>query len=224
MAASRRFLGFSSRAGAIVVNLVGELIAPTRCAACDGAVRQRSLFCAPCASTIERAGAGDGRGTHVAAFEYGGAVATAIGRLKYEDRADLAPRLARAMAEAAQAFSGAIDLVVPVPLHPRRLAERGYDPAALLAAPVARRLGVPSRPCALARMRETPQQVVMDRASRLLNVAGAFAVREHTTVAGARVLLVDDVRTTGATLDGCARALHEVGARAVLALVLARRA
>ena len=128
------------------------------------------------------------------------------------------------MAEPAQAFAGAIDVVVPVPLHPRRLAERGYNQAALLAAPVARRLGVPFAPCALARVRDTPQQVVMDRASRLLNVAGAFAVRDRTFVAGGRVLLIDDVRTTGATLDGCARALHEVGARAILALVLARRA
>ncbi len=217
--------GLLARAGTIAVNLVGELIAPTRCAACDGRVRQRSLFCAPCASTIERAGADDGDARdHVAAFTYGGAVATAITRLKYEDRADLAPRLAQAMERSVQAFEGAFDLVVPVPLHPRRLAERGYNQAALLAAPVARRLGVPFRPCALARVRDTPQQVVMDRASRLLNVAGAFAVRERPLVARARVLLVDDVRTTGATLDGCARALHEVQARSVVALVLARRA
>jgi len=211
-------------AGTIGLNLLGELIAPTRCAACDGSVRQRSLFCAACAATIVRAGVGEAAGPCVAAFEYGGAIATAIGRLKYEDRADLGPRLGRAMEQVAARFAGAVDVVVPVPLHPRRLADRGYNQAALLAAPVARRLGVGTCPRVLDRVRDTPQQVSMDRASRLLNVAGAFVARERTIAEDARILLVDDVRTTGATLEGCVRALHEAGARAVFALVLARRA
>ena len=216
-------LALMARVGSIAIDLATELVAPTRCAACDGSVRRRGLFCIACASTIERAGSGD-EARCVAAFEYGGAVATAIARLKYQDRADLAPRLGRAMEPAARRLGELVDLVVPVPLHPRRLAERGYNQAALLAAPIARALGVTIHASALVRVRDTPQQVAMDRESRLTNVGGAFAARDRSKVNGRRVLLVDDVRTTGATLDGCARALHEVGAARVVALVLARRA
>jgi len=212
-----------ARVGSIAIDLAAELVAPTRCAACDGTVRRRGLFCLACASTVERAG-GDDDPRCVAAFEYGGAIATAIARLKYQERADLASRLGRAMEQAARRLDGSVDLVVPVPLHPRRLAERGYNQAALLAGPIARALGVRTRAGALVRVRDTPQQVAMDRESRLSNVDGAFAVRERSKVTGKRVLLVDDVRTTGATLDGCARALHEVGVQRAFALVLARRA
>ncbi len=221
-----RVLQVFGAAGAIAIDVIGELIAPVRCAACDGAVRRQSLFCAACACTVERAAHGSEGvpGSCIAAFEYGGALATAIGRLKYDGHADLGPRLGRSMVPTALALDGAVDLVVPVPLHPRRLAERGYNQAALLAAPIARRLGATLRPRALARMRDTPQQVSMDRQSRLRNVEGAFIVREPARVRGARVLLVDDVRTTGATIDGCARALQEAGARRVFHLVLARRA
>lgn len=217
-------LGVIGRVGAIALDVVGEIVAPTRCAACDGPVRPKTIFCAACASTLERADAApDGSGC-LAVFEYGGAIASAIARLKYEDRADLAPALAAPMREAARRLAGAIDLVVPVPLHPRRLAERGYNQAALLALHVARELRADARPRALTRSRDTPQQVAMDREQRLRNVDGSFAVRERDVVCGKRVLLVDDVRTTGATLDGCARALREVGVRRTLALVLARRA
>ena len=151
-------------------------------------------------------------------------MATAIGRLKYEDRADLAPLLGRSMLRASESLRGAVDLVVPVPLHPRRLADRGYNQAALLAAPVARSLGVGLAPQALARHRDTPRQASLDRERRIVNVAGVFTARERSRVRGARVLLVDDVRTTGVTLEGCAAALHDAGVSAVLALVLAHRA
>lgn len=214
-------------AGAIALHLIAELIAPSRCAACDGPVRRTSLFCEACASTVERTditGVTTRAGSWVAAFEYGGAIATAISRLKYQDRSDLGPRLGRAMDHAARRFEGAIDLVVPVPLHPRRLSERGYNQAALLAAPVARRLGVPLEAGALRRVHETSQQVGRDRQSRLLNVDGVFAAHNRAIAPDARILLVDDVRTTGATLHACARAFHQLGAHQVFALVLARRA
>jgi ComF family protein len=212
--------------GTIAANLLGELVAPSRCAACDGAITADVLFCAPCAASVERVEDGpppDGAEGWLAAFEYGGAIGTAITRLKYQGRADLAERLGRSMLPAAKRI-GVVDLVVPVPLHPRRLAERGYNQAALLAARVARALGVKSAPRALSRSRDTPRQAALDRATRLLNVAGAFSVRERERVSGARVLLIDDVRTTGATLEGCIAALQGAGAQHVLALVLARRA
>lgn len=159
----------------------------------------------------------------IAVFEYGGAMATAIGRLKYGDRADLGTRLGRTMLPAAERLLGRVDVVVPVPLHPRRLAERGYNQAALLSRPVTRALGARSAPRALVRQRDTPRQALLGRAERLVNVRQAFAVSDRASIQGARVLLVDDVRTTGATLDACAMALEAAGARDVLELVLARR-
>lgn len=115
-----------------------------------------------------------------------------------------------------------VDVVAPVPLHPRRLAERGYNQAALLASPVARGLRVPLVPRALTRVDDTPQQVMLDRAARLVNLEGAFSAA-RARVRGTRVLLVDDVRTTGATLDACTNVLREAGAIDVLSLVLAIR-
>jgi ComF family protein len=158
----------------------------------------------------------------VAAFEYGGALATAIARSKYHDRPEIASGLGLLLAATARPCVGpdAADQVVPVPLHPRRLAQRGYNQAALLAAPVARALTVRMATRAVARVRDTPRQATLDRAARLLNMQGSF-VANRSLVQGSRILLVDDVRTTGATLQSCAEALQEAGARAVLALVVA---
>jgi ComF family protein len=155
---------------------------------------------------------------------YGGAVARTIARLKYERRPDLSRPLAdllwRATEPRAQFLAS--HAVVPVPLHPSRLAERGYNQSALLARPLARRLGVPFWPLALARVRDTPGQASLDRAARLTNVRGAFKVRQREHVSGRDILLVDDVCTTGATLDACTAALRESGARSVACAVVAR--
>lgn len=206
----------------MLLGLLGELVSPTRCAACDLRVPRRATFCPSCAVTVEPAEAWSRKGGCLAAFEYGGAMATAIARLKYEDRPDLASRFAPSLLATARPLRGAVDLVVPVPLHPRRLASRGYNQSALLATPVARDLAVRLSPRGLVRLRDTPRQTALDRATRLANVHRAFRARDPS-VSGSRVLLVDDVRTTGATLEDCAAALHEAGARQVLALVLARR-
>lgn len=115
-----------------------------------------------------------------------------------------------------------VDVVIPVPLHPARLAARGYNQAALLGAAVAGELAVPLVARALSRTRATPPQARLDRAARLGNVAGAFRVRMPARVRGRRVLLIDDVSTTGATLAACAAALREAGAAEVTALVVAR--
>jgi ComF family protein len=215
-------VSFVTTLGVVALRLFAELVAPSRCAACDARVSAGVLFCTVCAATVERVAPSLGP-DRLAAFEYGGAITTAITRLKYEDRPDLAPRLGEAMLLAAAPASGSIDLVVPVPLHPRRLAERGYNQSALLARPVARALGTPLAACALRRLHDTPRQARLDRTTRLLNVRRAFATGEPTLVRGRRILLVDDVRTTGATLEGCTAALNEAGARQVLAIVFAQR-
>jgi ComF family protein len=116
------------------------------------------------------------------------------------------------------------DRVVPVPLHPRRFRQRGFNPAALLAREIARPLGLVVDPSWLARRRETRPQAGLDARSRERNVAGAFACRRARTPVPKRVWLVDDVMTTGATLASAAAALRRAGVSEVMALCLARTA
>ena len=205
----------------VVLGILGELLAPMRCAACDQRVAPQVLFCSSCGIAVMRA-APQPAGQH-AVFAYGGANATAIVRMKYAGRFDLAARFGPFMALAMESLASQIDLVVPVPLHPRRLAERGFDQASLLAGPVARGLRVQYRPRALERTRATPRQASLDRSARVANVATAFRCCSPIVVEGKRVLLVDDVRTTGATLASGAEALRACGATGVLTLVLASR-
>ncbi|WP_437568802.1 ComF family protein [Sorangium sp. So ce542] len=167
-------------------------------------------------------GASAAAGVDLVAFAaFGGAVAEGIRRFKYGDRPDLARPLGRLLLGAARDAEVSADLVVPVPLHPRRLAERGYNQAALLAAHVADGLPVSMAPRALCRVRPTAQQAQLPRGLRLQNVAGAFRVRAPERVHGRRVALVDDVATTGATLAACREALLGAGAASVTYLVLA---
>jgi ComF family protein len=207
----------------VAYEYVVALLAPPHCAACDAPVAVLAAFCAGCASTVERAPApADGRGL-TAALVYDGAVARAVVRMKYGRRPDLSRPLGdmlwRALAPRAASLGAVV--VVPVPLHPVRLAERGYNQSALIARRIARRLGVPLRPLALARVRDTPQQAILERDERLTNVVGAFQARKARQVAGRAVLLVDDVCTTGATLRAAGHALFEAGARSVTSAVVA---
>ncbi|MEA2781777.1 MAG: hypothetical protein QOK29_3321 [Rhodospirillaceae bacterium] len=141
---------------------------------------------------------------------------------KHADRLDLVPAFGRWLARAGADLFAEADLIAPVPLHWTRLFTRRYNQAALLAQAVAREAGGSFRPDLLIRRRRTAPQR-LGRAARARNVAGAFAVpvRRRELVEGRRVLLVDDVRTTGATLNACARALKAVGASGVDVLTLA---
>jgi len=201
-----------------LVTWLGDALAPPACAACDAGLNRRSVLCATCADAVVAAGP-----SGVVAFAlFGGPIAVALRRLKYDDRPDLAGPLGHLLRRAARDAGLRADVVVPVPLHPARLAERGYNQAALLAAAVARELDAPLEARALVRTRHTSQQARLDRAGRLQNVAGAFAARRGAGVRGKRVVLVDDVATTGATLEACRAALLEAGAVSVTALCVAR--
>jgi ComF family protein len=155
---------------------------------------------------------------------YNDALGAAIILLKYEAVMRLgdwfATRLAETIAQYGEGFRP--DVIVPVPLHPDRLRERGYNQADLIARPLARRLGVKLRPDVLVRTRPRPPQLVLSRTERWKSVGGAYATREGVRVDKLRVLLVDDVMTTGATLDSCARALRKAGAAEVFGLTVAR--
>lgn len=145
-------------------------------------------------------------------------------RLKYADAAHSAPAFAGWMARAGAEMLMGADLLVPVPLHRWRLLKRRYNQAALLARGIGQISGITMLPDALIRRRATRPQEGLSRAGRRRNVRAAFALRPHYRgrVAGKVVVLVDDVLTTGATLDECARVLLAAGAAEVRVLTLAR--
>lgn len=158
------------------------------------------------------------------AARFEGAVRELTHQLKYNHAFWVLPDLAD-LAEAAYRahFADAgVDLVAAVPLHARRRRQRGYNQSALLTRALARRAGLRVCNRLLRRERDTGTQTQLTAAARLLNVRGAFSVPHPRLAAGRTVLLVDDVMTTGATLDECARALRAAGAKRVLALSVAR--
>lgn len=155
---------------------------------------------------------------------YEGALVRAVVLLKFEEMAPLGRWFARKLADMVQGGDDpfAADAVVPVPLHKDRLRARGYNQAELIARPLARLLKRPCRPVLLVRTRPRPDKLHLTLEERWESVRGAFATRPGSRVDNLRVLLIDDVMTTGATLDACARALREAGAKSVTALTVAR--
>jgi len=157
----------------------------------------------------------------------------AVHLLKYGNRPTLAEPLARLMADYWQTNPIPVDLVTAVPLHPARQRERGYNQADLLARAFGRMIGVPVGPAVLRRVRHTRSQVSLNAAQRRENVQSAFAAIAPTqfskrqgddsfVVSGRRVLVIDDVRTTGSTLEACSLALKAAGASSVWGFTLAR--
>lgn len=228
-----------------------DVIYPPRCIACDDLLAhsgQAGWFCAPCDQTLLAIAASclrcgrpyDGSPGHSvpeicgacrrspgplrrawSAWELGAAVQDAIHRLKYADCAYIAPVLSRAWRPVGDPDW---DVIMPVPLHRRRLRARGYNQASLLARRVGRAAGVHVDYGALRRTRPTRPQVGLARTDRAQNVRGAFRVPRIDAVRGRRILLIDDVMTTGATLRSCGRTLRAAGATSVDAWTVARGA
>lgn len=150
---------------------------------------------------------------------------TCIHALKYEGNRRLAEPLGQLLAETYTRYKLQADILLPVPLHPTRLRERGYNQSALLARTCASLLGIAYRDDLLMRQRATTPQVGLSLQERLRNVAGAFQPALAFTaeaLAQRRILIIDDVCTTGATIEACAAPLFAAGARSVWGLVLAR--
>ena len=159
-----------------------------------------------------------------AAVRYDEVARTLVHALKYQDRTDLAPTMGRWMARAGRELLDGADMLIPVPLHWRRAWRRRYNQSGALARVIQDQSGVKLRADLLSRVRATEQQVGLSRAQRASNVQGAFEVStdRRPEVAGRHVILIDDVLTTGATLDACARALLRAKAAQVDVLVFAR--
>ncbi len=155
------------------------------------------------------------------AFLFDGPCREAIHALKYKRRAPLAEALVERMASHLHLPDHSFEMLVPVPLHSERQAERGFNQAAMLAVALGTRLRLPVTSEALLRIRPTRSQVDLSLEERHENVSGAFQGSEEL-VARRSVLLVDDVYTTGATLGACALALRHAGASDVVAVTLAR--
>lgn len=229
------------RWAAQAANLALDFLFPRRCVTCG---RYGDYVCDPCRDGMTAAD-GDrcrrcwrpvtggpwcetcaGGGFELAAvrapYVFDGTARDLVHALKYHGVTAVAPILGRAMAEAAALLPERPDLVVPVPLHGRRERERGYNQAGLLARHAGERLGIPVANRALVRHRSTRPQARMPGAEeRLRNVQDAFSARKPYVFVGAVVVVVDDVTTTGATLEACARVLRAHGAERVHGLTFA---
>lgn len=220
-----------------------DFLLPMRCLGCG---REGGLLCEPCIAALprleppycERCAAGgvvgECRYCREQARQWGrpldglrapylfqGAVRDVVHRFKYENARAAASLLGRLMSDylAANPLPG--DRLMPVPLHPAKLRERGYNQAELLAKEVGKTVGLPVDAKLLYRARNTPAQVrAVNRQQRIANTADAFAIRGSAD--GQSIILIDDVSTTGSTLTAAAAALKQAGAESVWALVLAR--
>jgi ComF family protein len=247
-ATPRRFAGLA-QFGRTAFGMVLDTALPPLCAACRQPVGGGGGLCAPCWSKVsfiappycERLGIpfaydpGPGilsmeaiadppaYGRARAAVRFDDVARDLVHALKYADRLDLATTMGQWMARAGREVLGEADALVPVPLHWRRLWARRFNQAAVLAQVIGEASGVPVSH-AVKRVRATAQQVGLSRAERATNVQGAFRVPAggEAAVHGRRLVLVDDVLTSGATIDTCARALLRAGANSVDVLVFAR--
>lgn len=216
-------------------NIISWLF-PARCASCDNPLetaeqmlgcKRCPFICSPQAAYLEEL-------PIIAGAAYGGALKQAILRLKYHNQPEIAPRLAawlgsalelnaepqrRNSPHAAQGLLQPLPWLIPVPLHPKRLVERGYNQAGLLTSTLAKRLGLPQAHLALVRQNETAAQASLGAAERRKNLHYAF--KAHPKLAQKSVIFVDDVATTGSTLAACAKACQQAGATPLGALVVA---
>ena len=198
-----------------------DMIFPPRCSGC-GRVGWR--WCAACEQALAATATEfvtrriTGLDAFISTGSHSGQLRLALRALKYDGAQDVAQALSRRLVQAIMAQNWRFDTVIPVPLHSRRQAERGYNQAKVLAVAVANHYGLPLLDAAVIRQRPTRTQVGLNRQQRIDNVAGAFITTQP--LHGHAVLLVDDVRTTGATISACAQALRNAGANPIYGITV----
>ena len=157
-----------------------------------------------------------------AAFVYNDASRSLVLRFKHGGETEGVKMFAAQMLRAGRKLIAEADIIIPVPLHRRRLAKRRFNQSALLARAISKQSGVPFDSHSLLRKRHTPSQGGQSYVGRRRNVSGAFRVSPKSNLKGLSILLIDDVMTTGATIESCARTLKRAGARRVDAIMLSR--
>jgi len=213
-----------------VFTLLSRFIFPPRCSFCGDMLTVReSPPCKPCRETLPRIPQGHraslpGIGRLIAPLYYEGAAREALTGLKFRRRFSGAEPLAALMAEAVLADDGQFDLVTWAPLSAKKLRERGFDQALLLTGKMCKRLGCPKPVRVLKKTKQRAvQSSLQDDEARRANALGSYRVTREDLVRGKRILLADDICTSGATLSECAALLLAAGAASVDAVVGARR-
>lgn len=207
-----------------------DFLFPPICFGCGEKEVENALICPNCLTALYQwrlpvHGNAKDAVTHIRSLgPYAPPFMTLVHELKYQGRKKLAPLLGDALTSLmmTDGLLKHADLLVPIPLHPARLRERGYNQSELLARRVSTLTGIPVSG-ALRRVKNTPSQTrIKDEKRRRDNLKGAFAVRGDAALQSKQVILIDDVTTTGATLDAAAQALKQAGVGAVYALVIAQ--
>ena len=208
----------------IVLEKAYRLIYPNKCLFCRQILtNQNEVICIDCICSIhyvfdtgsDKFGI---KNRYYAAFEYTEPVRQLIFRYKYEGKKMLASSMAKAIFQRFGALTA--DFIVPVPLHPKRINQRGYNQSLLLGLEISLLLNIPIYDC-LQRVKNTQKQFGLKAEERILNMSGAFALKENFNVAGWDILLVDDILTTGATAAECFKVFETAGAKSVKLITFA---
>lgn len=219
---------------------LAHLVWPKRCPGCKGVNRDRDIFCPPCSSTLiapttvcstcgkklrvnlDKCDLCQQKQSQLKSyawsFEHGAAAQNAIHELKYRNGVWIASGLASFLDP--KSVHSSVNLVIPVPLSARRLRQRHYNQSALIAKHLAKRLSIPISFNSIVRVKDTAPQVGLSASQRLSNVRNAFHCPK--TLKNKHILLVDDVSTTGATLQSCAQTLRRSGAESINAWTFTR--
>ena len=216
-----------------------RLIFPPKCIFCEMVIMPEELhepeiyICPKCFNKIEffecerylvnRMNHSNAFDEIVTLFKYTGMIKESILRFKYFDKPSYYRTFAKLLANRINKLTDAskFDMIISVPLHKRKEYLRGFNQSKLISKALSRELGIPEKSSLMVRLKDTESQSLLNREKRLSNIKGAFKVVEPCSVNGKRILLIDDVLTTGSTINECAKALKDAGAESVTAAVLA---